>query len=185
MQVYDPLEDEWFFGKPMQVKRVYHCMVTFQNKYLVAIGGNMPTTDSLYSVEKYDRETRTWTYMPQLNIGRIEASAVALDDKIYVVGGYSGSSPPELNSCEVYDSSTNKWSLIEPTNTPRRDAAITVYHGKVYVLGGNPKKGLPNFEYYCEETKSWKTEESGNFSSGCQCCTVTLSGKCICELYER
>jgi N-acetylneuraminic acid mutarotase len=185
MQVYDPLEDEWFFGTPMQVKRVYHCMVTFQNKYLVAIGGNTPTTDSLYSVEKYDRETETWTYMPQLNIGRIEASAIAFDDKIYVVGGYSGSSPPELNSCEVYDSSTNKWSLIEPTITPRRDAAITVYHGKVYVLGGNPKKGLPNFEYYCEETKSWKTEESGSFSSGCQCCTVTLSGKCICELYER
>jgi N-acetylneuraminic acid mutarotase len=122
--------------------------------------------------------------MPQLNLGRIEASAVAVDNKIYVVGGYSGSSPPELSSCEVYDSVTNKWSLIESTITPRQDAAITVYHGKVCILGGNSKKGLPNFEYYCEKTKSWKSKKSGSFSSGCQCCTVTLSGKDICKLYE-
>ena len=185
MQIYDPLEDKWSFGEPMQVKRVYHCMVTFQDKYLVVIGGNTPTIDSLYTVEKYDRQSGTWTYMPPLNIGRIEASALALKDKIYVVGGYSGSSPPELSSCEVYDSTTNKWSLIESTITPRRGAAITIYHGKVYILGGNSKKGLPNFEYYCEETKSWENEKSGSFSSGCQCCTVTLSGKQICELYER
>ena len=184
MQIYDPVEDEWSFGKPMLVKRVYHCMVTFQNEYLVAIGGNTPTTDLLYSVEKYDRQTRTWTFMPQLNIGRIEASAVTYKDKIYVVGGYSGSSPPELNSCEVYDSCADEWVLIDPTITPRRDAAITIYHGKIFVLGGNPRKGLPNFECYCEETKSWTTLESGSFSSGCQCCTVTLSGEQICKLYE-
>jgi hypothetical protein len=183
-QVYDPLEDEWSFGEPIQVKRVYHCMVAFQAKYLVVIGGNTPTTDSLYSVERYDKQTGTWSYMPQLNLGRIEASAVAVDNKIYVVGGYSGSSPPELSSCEVYDSVTNKWSLIESTITPRQDAAITVYHGKVCILGGNSKKGLPNFEYYCEKTKSWKSKKSGSFSSGCQCCTVTLSGKDICKLYE-
>ena len=181
---YDPFDEEWSFGTPMLVKRMYHCMVAFQNKCLVAIGGNTPTTDLLYSVEKYDTQTQTWTFMPQLNIGRIKASAVAYEDKIYVVGGYSGSSPPELNSCEVYDSSANEWSLIDPTVTPRRDAAITVYHGKICVLGGNPKKGLPNFECYHKETKSWETMESGNFSSSCQCCTVTLSGKQICKFYE-
>ena len=184
MQIYDPFDEEWSFGTPMLVKRMYHCMVAFQNKYLVAIGGNTPTTDLLYSVEKYDTQTHIWTFMPQLNIGRIEASAVAYEDKIYVVGGYSGSSPPELNSCEVYDSFANEWSLIDPTVTPRRDAAITVYHGKICVLGGNPKKGLPNFECYHKETKSWDTMESGNFSSSCQCCTVTLSGKQICKFYE-
>ena len=183
-QVYNPLEDEWTFGEPMQVKRAYHCMVTFQDKYLVVVGGNTPTTDSLYSVEKYNNQAGTWSYMPQLNIGRIEASAIAINNKIYVVGGYSGSSPPELNSCEVYDSMTDKWSLIESTVAPRRDAAITVYHGKVHVLGGNSKKRLPNFEYYCEETKSWKTKEFGSFSSNCQCCTVHLSGEKICKLYE-
>ena len=183
-QVYNPLEDEWFFGGPMQVKRAYHCMVAFQDEYLVVLGGNTPTTDSLYSVEKYDRQTRTWSYMPQLNIGRIEASAIAINNKIFVVGGYSGSLPPELNSCEVYDSVTNKWSLIDSTITPRRDAAIIVYHGKVHILGGNSKKQFPNFEYYCEETKSWKSKEFGSFRSNCQCCTVSLSGEEICKLYE-
>ena len=185
MQVYEPLEDKWQFGTPMQVKRVYHCMVAFQDHYLVVIGGNTPTTDSLYSVEKYDKHTKTWSYMPQLNIGRIEASAISLNDKIYVVGGYSGSSPPELNSCEIYDSVSNKWSLIEPMITPRKDAVITIYHGRVYVLGGNSKKWLLNFEYYCNETKCWKSEESGPFTSHCQCCTVTLGGKMICELYDQ
>ena len=173
-----------FFVEPMQVKRAYHCMVTFQDKHLVVLGGNTPTTNSLYSVEKYDSQARTWSYMPQLNIGRIEASAIAINDKIYVVGGYSGSSPPELNSCEVYDGMTNKWSLVESTITPRRDAAITVYHGKVHVLGGNSKKRLPNFEYYCAETKFWKSKGFGSFRSNCQCCTVSLTGKQICKLYE-
>ncbi|XP_028395557.1 kelch-like protein 12 [Dendronephthya gigantea] len=185
MQIYDPLKDEWSFGTPMLVKRMYHCMVAFQDRFLVVVGGNTPTTESLYSVEKYDTHTMTWTYMPQTVIGRIEASAVAHNDKIYVVGGYSGSFPTELESCEVYSNATNEWSLIDNMLTPRRNAAVTIYHGNVYVLGGNSKKGLPNFEYFCETTRCWKTEKSGSFNSQCQCCTLTMSGKQICNLYEN
>ena len=37
MQIYDPFDEEWSFGTSVLVKRMYHCMVAFQNKYLVAI----------------------------------------------------------------------------------------------------------------------------------------------------
>ncbi|MEM7118693.1 MAG: kelch repeat-containing protein, partial [Chloroflexota bacterium] len=90
VEIYNPEDDSWRAGVPMEVARGGFGTAVLHNQIIV-VGGEVLSGDnhSLTSVESYNPATATWSSLPDLPVGIHGVPAAVVDDTLYVIGGPS------------------------------------------------------------------------------------------------
>jgi N-acetylneuraminic acid mutarotase len=105
----------------MNVARIYHMVVEFQNK-IYAFGGMNLDASNLSSMEVYDPLSDKWSMENNMPIPLSWAASTVLDGKIYLIGGWDINIPgASISTVYAYDPLSKAWEkksdLLFPSNT--------------------------------------------------------------------
>src|SRR5262245_34788995 len=106
----------WSGKAPMPTARQGLAATVIDGKIL-AIGGTVPGSAVLATVEQYDPATNTWSARAPMLGGRQDLGTATLQGNVYAVGGWN-STP--LATVERYDTQTNTWSFVGSMSLARQ-----------------------------------------------------------------
>lgn len=134
--IYDPVEDRWSDGPPLNEARSGLGAGVIDGKIYAAGGyilGNGVVSQK--TAEVFDPETNEWTSLPDMPDTRHGISAAMLDNKLYVFGGL----PVAVSTHTfVFDPASETWSELADMPTGLTMAGAAAADGSVYVMGGGP-----------------------------------------------
>ena len=147
---------------PMLNARSSPTVVTYENKWLITIGGRGEEGE-LFTVEVMDISSDVWYSAPSLSIPAERMSAAVIKNTMIVFGGSSGSK----NSKKVFMVNMDDliWQAITQKNnapaqspwqalpdTPFSQSTAVLFNGVLLAVGG---QGATSFHFYHPESRSW------------------------------
>jgi N-acetylneuraminic acid mutarotase len=155
VHAYQPSENQWLSGTPLQVRELLRPSVTVVGDTMYVIGGFGGATSCSFSscdrgaldwVLKYDLPTDVWdpNSAADMDTERDHLETVNFNGNIIALGGNpvgcsssSCSIGSPMRSAESYNPGTNTWTDISSMLTPRKDFTAVVLGGDLYVVGGD------------------------------------------------
>ncbi len=133
-------QDDWTWEEaaPMEVSRMGHSAVAYDNKIYVFGGMTFHRQNVLISsVEIYDPETDEWTAGENLPSALYQASAVVSGRLIYIIGGTTLGGEPNVE-ITVFDprDDHHPYSRVGRLPTPRWAVGTVAVGRRILVLGG-------------------------------------------------
>ena len=121
----------------LKTKRSGLVLIKSENGDIFAIGGANKQFETLKTIEKFDKQSRTWKVIPtKLKIGRFEPRAVAYKHFIFLIGG-NQQNYKMTNSIEKIDTTTGEVEVIQTKLRQARNCFAVAKHGHlVYIIGG-------------------------------------------------
>ena len=104
VQRYNPRNDTWFVGQPMEQGR-YDFSLTALNGKLHAVGGSTKSSISTNVVEYYNVNENKWEQVKPVTGSTYRHGATVVGDKLYIAGG-------ERGAIQCYDPVSNKWECL-------------------------------------------------------------------------
>ncbi|XP_002739550.1 kelch-like protein 24a [Saccoglossus kowalevskii] len=155
---YDSLYNDWSRASDLRVGRYLHSLGVANNR-IYAIGGQSSLDDnsqSLKSVEKFDRKLNTWQQVQEMYHGVLEPAVTSCGWKLYVI-----SRKDDGDDCVVqyFDISNKTWSVVDSVNITGPVQIAGTIRGQVYIVGGKSKFAVQVYKPDTNELSSGTCEE--------------------------
>lgn len=175
VEIYDPAQNTWTTGTPMNQARWGHSAVLVGTQVLVAGGFTVRSGQSelaLAGAELYDPVAKTWTEVGPMTDPRGGHVAVPVKNgKVLVVGGtmpVGKDADTDLAYCELYDPATKTWSATGSMTAARagHQATALAAGAAVLVTGGRPPgvRADGTFDPFSRATAELYNADAGTWS---------------------
>ena len=184
VEIYDPAEDRWEQGPPIQLMRGWFGAVLLDG-FIYAVGGKRLRPDEEKeesgdiahyeirdSVERLELATGTWSFVAPLSAPRAGLVATVCGGKIYAIGGNAmdnetRSGGPHLDRVEVFDPQRGHWSPGAPLPFGLQGPSVATIDDRIYLTSGigGPGKG-PNNLSFVFDPRAGRWEEIAAIPTG-------------------
>ena len=146
VDIYDPISQEWAYGRKPPLELHHFQALAFKNKVLVAgaFTGKFPEETPVECIYFYDVLSDSWSEGPRIPEDRRRGSAGAFlkEGKLYLVCGLTdGHRSGWVAWFDEYDFETKKWRKL-PDAPRARDHFHAVLVGEQLVLAGGRRSGF-------------------------------------------